>query len=87
MNLKAINYLSVLTNGTFDIYRLAGKANRFDRQALMSMLLGRKVPQAKAGVNAISRHLMNVNGIQSGCYAAREIELADVLKTQMEQSK
>ena len=85
-NLNAIKYLAVLTNNTFDIWRLAGKSRRFDRQALMSMLLGRKVPQAQAGVNAITKHLLNVNGIQSGCMAVRERELTDRLKTQLEQS-
>ena len=86
MKPETIKQLSELTNGTFDLYRLAGKANRFTRQSLMSELLGRKVPQAQAGINAIPKNLMNINGIQSGCMAAREKELADCLKTFLEQS-
>ena len=86
MKTETLQYLSDLTNGTFDIYRLAGKRHRFERQSLMSALLGRKVPQAQAGVNSIARHLMAINGIQSGCYAAREKELSDRLTTQLEQS-
>lgn len=49
----AIELLGVYTAGRFDIWLLAGNARASVRARIMSALQGTKVPQSKAGVNAL----------------------------------
>jgi len=82
MKTETIKQLSDATSGTFDLWRLAGKANRFKRQAIMSSICGRKVTQAHSGVNAIRNTLFTLYqaDIGNGCLAVREERLADTLR-------
>jgi len=50
---EALRLLGVYTSNIFDFWRLAGPNNAKMRTAVMSALLGRKVPQKDAGVNAM----------------------------------
>ena len=83
MNTETINLISNATSGTFDLWRLAGKSNRFKRQAIMSSICGRKVTQSQSGVNAIRNTLMTLYqaNIGTGCLAVREERLTDTLKS------
>jgi len=83
MNTETINLISNATSGTFDLWRLAGKSHRFERQAVMSAICGRKVTQANSGINAIRNTLMTLyqSDIGTGCLAVREERLTDTLKS------
>ena len=85
MKTETIQLLADLTDNTFDLWRLAGKAHRFERQALMSAICGRKVTQAHSGVNAIRNTLMTLYqaDIGTGCLAVRETRLAETLKSKL----
>ena len=82
MKTETIKQLSDATGGTFDLWHLAGKDNRFKRQAIMSSICGRKVTQANSGVNAIRNTLMTLYqaNVGTGCLAVREKRLADTLR-------
>ena len=81
--MNAINreYIYGLTHG--QVYNLSGDANKDNRQAVMQLLTGVKMPKAKCGVNAIMSALMEVSGIngKGECLRHREIMLAEWLKT------
>jgi hypothetical protein len=68
--IEAILLLGQLTAARFDVYALAGPANAAARAALMSLLTGGKIPQAKAGVHALQAALFA--DIRGECEAEKE---------------
>jgi hypothetical protein len=73
------------TRARFDLWMLAGQSNGKYRAAVLGALTGAKVPQSKAGVNAVSDALLSALGIPSNeCAAVREEyfrQVADYLTT------
>jgi hypothetical protein len=69
---EAIHWLGVYTNGHFDIWMLAGSAKASCRAHVMSVLLGVKTPQSKAGVTALREAFYQAGNIQGDCLAAKE---------------
>jgi hypothetical protein len=68
----AVRLLGVYTAGRFDIWVLAGPARASCRAHVASVLAGHKVPQSKAGVNAL-RDAFYLHAQPAGdCMAARE---------------
>lgn len=60
--LEALRLLRIFTNGNYDIWSLAGRGNAIKRVNVMSAIQGFKVPQAKAGVNAMRDSLYDASG-------------------------
>ncbi len=69
---RAVRLLGVYSAGRFDIWALAGSARGSQRAHVLSALAGVKVPQSKAGVNAIRSALYEAIGITGECEAHRE---------------
>jgi len=70
--LEALRQLRIFTNGSYDIYALAGRDNVHKRVAVMSAVQGFKTPQAKAGINAIRDTLYDAAGISGDTLHAQE---------------
>ena len=68
----ACRLLGVYTANRFDVWALAGPARASCRAHIASVLLGRKVPQAKAGVTMLRDELFTRSGVTGNCLAARE---------------
>ncbi len=60
--------------GSFDVYRLAGPYNAKTRARIMSALHGRKIPQAKSGVEAMRAAMFEILKPSGDCLAAREVD-------------
>ena len=69
---EAIRVLGMYTAGRFDIWALAGPARASCRAHVMSVLLGKKTPQAKSGVNAIRSEFERRLNPAGDCIAIRE---------------
>lgn len=76
---QAIGVLGKASPIRFDVWNMAGRHNAPIRAQLMALLLGvPKVPQAKAGVNALEAEFCKQAGIESWtCGADRENKLAE----------
>ncbi len=74
---NAVKLLHILTNGRYNIWELAGPRNAPARAKVMSLLLGKKTPQAKSGVNAIQKEFFAQTQIGSGCLAEQEQNFCD----------
>lgn len=70
--LSAINRLGRMTRGRFDVWMLAGSHLAASRAIVMSDLLGYRVPQSKAGVNALREAFYQALSITGTCEAHRE---------------
>lgn len=69
------------TRGTADCYHLAGPHNARKRVAIMATLLGvAKVPQAKAGVNALRDEFWQRCGVTGDCIAHKDDRLATLAR-------
>lgn len=68
----AIRMLKRLTHDRCDLWMLAGSSNAKLRAQLMEVLTGSKVPQAKAGINALETAFYTVCGIIGECKAERD---------------
>ena len=73
-NLKeALRLLYIYLGGRGGYFwALAGRPKASCRAHILSALHGRRVPQSKAGVNALERDLFEAAGIQGSCPAVRE---------------
>ncbi len=70
---EGVRVLGIYTAGRFDVWYLAGQAKASCRAHVMAALLGLpKVPQSKAGVNAITEEFYRQSGITGDCIASRE---------------
>jgi hypothetical protein len=69
---EAIRLLGVYTAGRFDVWMLAGGAKASCRAHVLSVLTGARVPQSKAGVNALRAALNEAANITGDCIAHRE---------------
>jgi hypothetical protein len=70
-----IALLGTLTSGFYDTYRVAGPAHRANRARIMSLLLGVRVPVAKAGVTAMESALFDIVQPVGGCNAVRRTDV------------
>lgn len=70
--LKSIRRLGAFTRNRFDIWALAGNNLAASRAIVLSDLLGYRVPQSKAGVNALRSAMYEALGIIGECEAERE---------------
>lgn len=68
----AIRLLGLYTAGRYDIYALAGAPRASCRAHVMSALVGHKVPQSAAGVNALRAAFYALVGVTGDCEAHRE---------------
>src|SRR5260370_20367475 len=69
---EAVRLLGVYTAGRFDIWMLSGSAKASCRAHILSILLGTRVPQSKAGVTALREAFNKHANIEGDCIAARE---------------
>lgn len=69
---KAVKLLGAYTAGRFDIWLLAGSSKASCRAHVMSVLIGHKVPQSKAGINAMRAAFYSAGNIQGEYEAMRE---------------
>lgn len=70
--LEVIKLLGSYTNNSFDIWNLAGNSNAKRRAEIMSLLAGKKIPQAKSGVTAIKQELYRLSNMTgNSCEAVR----------------
>ena len=65
---RALHLLGSATGGRFDIWMLSGPARARLRAGIMSQLTGSKVPQAKAGVNAMRKAFHALGAITGTCH-------------------
>lgn len=72
----AASILSSATRGYCRAYHLTGPSNAATRQAIMSALLGRKVPKAQAGINALEKELAKQLGVTGTCLADLDDNIA-----------
>jgi hypothetical protein len=72
-NLKeALTVLGTYTAGRYDVWLLAGNSRAGCRAHVMSVLQGIRVPQSKAGVNALRDALYQAAGIEGECLAEKD---------------
>lgn len=71
--LKAIRLLAISTDGTYDIWNLAGPRKSADRVAIMSAIQGFRVPRAKAGITALRASLIDGSGVFGDSERARDL--------------
>jgi hypothetical protein len=70
---ETLRLIGTYTAGRYDLWVLAGNAKASVRAHIMSVLLGKKTPQAKSGVNALQSELYKQLGIpEKECSAVRE---------------
>lgn len=69
---EALRLLGVYTGGRFDVWMLVGPANAAHRAQVLSALRGSRVPQSKAGVNALKGALYSEAGVTGDCEADRD---------------
>lgn len=75
---EGVRLFGAYTAGKFRVWTLAGNAKAGCRAHIMAALLGvPKVPQSKAGVNALRAELCKAVGAAGNCEAAREDDLAE----------
>ena len=60
-----------------DAYQLSGPARKKDRQAVMQIITGIKLPIARCGVNNLMRGLIEVSGVTGSCLAHKERALTE----------
>lgn len=68
--LAALRLVVVYTAGRVTLWNLAGQAKAAARAAVMSELVGKRMPQSKSGVNALALELYAACGIR-GRYSAQ----------------
>lgn len=71
-HIEALKLLRTYTAGRFDVWALAGNSKASCRAHIMSTLTGVKVPQSKAGVNAIRDAFHAIAKPEGNCIYARE---------------
>lgn len=87
--LEAVKLLGQHTNGRFDVWFLMGNRNARIRSEIMSVLMGKKIPQAKSGVTAIRAELYKrsrIDQIENICEATRSEHFRDWCKKQNPES-
>lgn len=77
---EAIRLLGAYTGGRFDIWLLAGGSKASCRAHVMSVLTGQRVPQSKAGVNAIRSAFYARLGVTGEYEAQREQNFVAICK-------
>lgn len=72
--LKAIRLCAAFTNNRFDLWSLTGNqgGHAANRAILLSALRGERLPQSKAGFNALRAAFYDALGIVGECEAERE---------------
>jgi hypothetical protein len=73
---EALKLVKTYAGGRFHIWNLAGNAKASCRAHIMSVLLGVKMPQIKAGMTAMAAALLDAVGAAGDCPAARESDFA-----------
>lgn len=71
--LNALRLLAKATNGTYDLWDLAGPRNEANRVAIMSAIQGFRTPRNKAGVNALRNSLIDASGVIGQSEASRDL--------------
>lgn len=69
---EAVRLLGAYTAGWFTPWTLAGPRKASCRAHIMSVLVGERVPQGRAGVNALREELYRQAGVAGECAAERE---------------
>lgn len=75
--LEALRLLGAYTAGRFDIWMLAGSSKASCRAHIMTALEGKKMPQSKSGVNAITAAFYAFAMPEGSCPAIREDNFRD----------
>ena len=78
--LEALIYFGGITSNSFDYYRLAGNGMKNIRREFLSMWVGKKLPLAKCGVNAIYKTLADYFEPFGSTPARRESDLQDIMR-------
>ena len=80
---EALRLLGAYTGGRFDIWLLAGGSfNAQSRAIIMSALAGVRVPQSRAGVNAMWRAFIEMAGTGGGCLAEQHDNFVEWAKAE-----
>jgi hypothetical protein len=69
---SGLHFLGIYTAGRYDINALAGPAKASCRAHVMSALYGKRVPQSKAGINAMWSAFFVIAGVDGNCIRHRE---------------
>ena len=83
---KALNLLRVYTADTYDIWALSGSSKASCRAHIMSALEGTRVPQSKAGVNALRSAFEGALGAHGLTPRDRELSLLSLIRETMRYS-
>lgn len=78
--IEAVRVLGIYTAGSYRVWNLMGPAKATCRAHVMSALLGKRVPQARAGVNAISAELCRQFEVAEGSLSATEDRIEQLCK-------
>ena len=80
-NLKeALRLVRIYTGGGCNLWQLCAKQRAGVRAHIMSALLGKKVPQSKAGINALREAIYKEAGITGSCHAHQDSNFRDMMK-------
>ncbi len=82
---EACRIIGVYTANRFNTWALAGPARASCRAHVMSVLMGRKMPQSKSGVTAIEAELHRRAGIEmspDSCSASRQREFTNLCRAE-----
>lgn len=73
--------IAALTSLSFDLYRLAGKANEDHRQMIMTYWTGTNQAKAKCGIRSIRQAMIAYFSPHGDCQSAIDDDLADLMRT------
>ena len=77
---RAVQLLGAWTRNRFDIWNLAGNHHAGNRAILLSLVVGKRMPQSKAGVTALRYEFYTMLGIIGTCEAHREDNFSSVCR-------
>lgn len=78
---EALKLLGTYTAGKYDLWLLAGSSRASCRAHVMTVLMGARIPQSKAGVNALRDALYRAAGIEGDCLAEKNDKFIHFGKT------
>lgn len=66
------------------LYDLSGKRNSGLRQEILTAITDapKRIPKARAGINALLAAALKISGVKGGCWAAREEALQEWCRKQ-----
>ncbi len=78
---QVLQVLNAYTRGSFNLYWSLAGSHAAERAQIMTLIAGTKVPQAKAGITALTAAVHDLFGIEGTCHANREDNFVEFAKS------